>query len=167
VVSPSIIAFFIHNAKLYRIMETAAALDDPPLEKIVQLDEAYEGWYAQLPSAFKIHEQVTIQDDKSLILAMRANMVRILIHRHSLVTSLNLLSQGERVVRPTEGLRANMMQNSRHICVRTAEETIQLVSHRYDRTKRAVGPSWFNLYYCQWLRLPSPPHPPNETNCHA
>ncbi|KAH8692606.1 fungal-specific transcription factor domain-containing protein [Talaromyces proteolyticus] len=143
----SAVGFSIHNAKLFRIMETAAALVDPPLEKIVELDESFEAWFAQVPSAFKIYEQESIEDNEGLILAMRANMVRILVHRHTLVTSLSLLSRGERVTRPADGLRANMMQNSRQICVRTAEETIRLVGHRHDRTKKAVGPSWWNLYY--------------------
>jgi hypothetical protein len=145
----SAVTLSIHNAKLYRIMEMAAALVDPPMEKVVELDELYEVWFSQVPAAFKIYERETIEDDQSLILAMRANMVRILIHRHSVVMSLSLLSHGEKITRPLDGIRASMMQNSRQICVRTAEETIRLVGHRHDRTKKAAGPSWWNLYYCK------------------
>lgn len=145
----SVMSYSIQGVELYRIMESAAALVEPPLEKIVELDERFEAWQAQVPPAFTIYEHESVQDDKRLILAMRANMTRILIHRHSVVTSLSLLSRGERLVPPSDGLRANMMQNSRHICVRSAEETIQLVSRRHDRTKSATGPSWFNLYYCK------------------
>lgn len=145
----SAITLSIHNAKLYRIMEMAAALVDPPMEKVVELDELYEVWFSQVPAAFKIYERETIEDDQSLILAMRANMVRMLIHRHSVVMSLSLLSHGERILRPLDGIRASMMQNSRQICVRTAEETVRLVGHRHDRTKKAAGPSWWNLYYCK------------------
>jgi Fungal specific transcription factor domain len=145
----SVMTYSIQCVQLYRIMESAAALVNPPLEKIVELDEMFEAWHAQVPSVLTIYEQESVQDDKRLIFAMRANMTRILIHRHSVVTSLSLLSRGERLVPPSDGLRANMMQNSRHICVRSAEETIQLVSRRHDRTKSAIGPSWFNLYYCK------------------
>jgi salicylate hydroxylase len=139
----------IQGVKLCRIMESALTLVDPPLEKIVELDEQFEAWDAQLPSAFRIYEHESALDDKKLIMAMRANMTRILIHRHSVVKSLSLLSRGERLIPLPDGLRANMMQNSRHICVRSAEDTIQLVGRRHDTTKAVTGPSWFNLYYCK------------------
>ncbi|EEA27292.1 hypothetical protein TMatcc_004420 [Talaromyces marneffei ATCC 18224] len=137
----------IQCVKLCRIMESALTLVDPPLEKIVELDEQFEAWDAQLPSAFRIYENETVLDDKKLIMAMRANMTRILIHRHSVIKSLGLLSRRERLAPLSDGLRANMMQNSRHICVRSAEDTIQLVGRRHDTTKAVTGPSWFNLYY--------------------
>ncbi|KAL1968441.1 hypothetical protein VTN77DRAFT_1970 [Rasamsonia byssochlamydoides] len=145
--TPSVVSFSLQVARLYKIMEAATSLVDPPLEKILQLDEEFEAWYAQVPPSFRIYDQETIKDGKALILALRANMVRILIHRHSLVSTLNSLSQGKRASRFSDSLRTNMMQSSRHICVRTAEETVQLVSHRHEQTKKAVGPSWFNLYY--------------------
>ncbi|KUL82307.1 hypothetical protein ZTR_09721 [Talaromyces verruculosus] len=137
----------IQGVKLCRIMESALTLVDPPLEKIVELDEQFEAWDAQLPSAFRIYEHESVLDDKKVIMAMRANMTRILIHRHSVVKSLSVLSRGERLPPLSDGLRANMMQNSRHICVRSAEDTIQLVGCRHDTTKTVTGPSWLNLYY--------------------
>lgn len=151
--TPSVVSFSLQVAKLYKLMEEASSLVDPPLERILQLDEAFEAWYAQVPPDFRIYDQETIKDDKALILALRANMVRILIHRQSLVSTLSSLSQGRRTTRSSDGLRTNMLQSSRHICVRTAEETIRLVGHRHDRTKKAVGPSWFNLYYCNSPQL--------------
>jgi hypothetical protein len=146
--TPSVVSFSLQVARLYKIMETASSLVDPPVDKLLQLDEAFEAWYAQVPPTFRIYDQDTIKDNKALILALRANMVRILIHRHSLMSTLSSLSQGKHTARLADSLRTNMMQSSRHICVRTAEETIQLVGYRHEQTKKAVGPSWFNLYYC-------------------
>ncbi|EED19737.1 conserved hypothetical protein [Talaromyces stipitatus ATCC 10500] len=143
----SLMTHSIQAVKLCRIMEAAAALVNPPPEKIMELDEQFEAWDAQLPSSFRIYEHGPVPDDTKLIMAMRANMTRILIHRHSVVTSLGLLARGERLVPPSGGLRANMMQNSRQICVRSAQETIRLVGRRHDTTKAVTGPSWFNLYY--------------------
>lgn len=147
--SPTISAMThsIHNVKLCQIMESAAALVDPPPHKIIELDEQFELWSMQLPAALRVYEQHSIPDSKNLIMAMRANMTRILIHRHSVVTSLGLLSRGEPAFFPADSLRANMMQKSREICVRSAQETIQLVALRHDSTKASTGPSWFNLYY--------------------
>ncbi|OAG34942.1 hypothetical protein AYO21_10893 [Fonsecaea monophora] len=145
--APSTMSFSIQVSKLYRLLESAASYADPPLETLVQLDEAFESWYAGVPPNLKVRGNMTVQDDKCLILALRANMVRILIHRQSLASTLSLLSKSEQAWKHPETLKSSMLQNSRRICVQTAEETIDLVGLRYDQTKHALGPSWFNLYY--------------------
>jgi hypothetical protein len=144
---PSSMAFSIHVSRLYFILEKAAALDDPPFEKIAEMDDAFEAWYNQLPHSLRVYEQPFVEDDKALIMALRANMVRILIHRHSLASTLSAISRGETAARSEDSLKSQMLHNSRQICVRTAEDTIQLVGYRHEQTKKASGPSFFNFYY--------------------
>ncbi|KAL1863849.1 hypothetical protein VTK73DRAFT_6349 [Phialemonium thermophilum] len=158
----SCMSFFLQVSRLYRILESAASLGDPSLEARVRLDEDFETWYAQVPETLKVRPGSRADDDKALILALRANMVRILIHRPSLVSALSALSttregpqaqpspqsqQQQQPLRQPGRLRVSMLQRSRQICVSTAEETVQLVSQRHEQTKNATGPSWFNLYY--------------------
>ncbi|EXJ67158.1 uncharacterized protein A1O5_09805 [Cladophialophora psammophila CBS 110553] len=145
--APSRMSFSIQVSKLYRLLESAASLAEPSLETIVQLDEAFESWYADVPTNLRVQSNTTVQDDKCLILALRANMVRILIHRQSLASTLSILSKSVEALKTSETLKISMLQNSRQICVQTAEEAIDLVGLRYEQTKHAVGPSWFNLYY--------------------
>lgn len=143
----SAMTFFLQVSKLYRLLESAAAHGAPVLEKLVKLDEDFEAWYAEVPASLKIRDVARVEDDKTLILALRANMVRILIHRPSLVSALSALSTKEEPPDAPGGLRISMLRRSREICVRTAEETIQLVGQRHEKTKSVTGPSWFNLYY--------------------
>ena len=151
-------SFFLAISKLYRILESTASLNDhPSLENILRLDEEFEAWSANLPPSLKIRNGAIVENEISLILALRANMVRILIHRQSLVSVLNslsgrstptLASSREELDEKGGRLRLSMMQRSRQICVTTAEDVIQLVGQRHEQTKDAMGPSWFNLYYC-------------------
>jgi hypothetical protein len=145
--TPSVMSFSIQVSKLYRLLESASLVAEPQLETLVQLDEAFEAWYSSLPDSLKITRNAPVHDDKILILALRANMVRILIHRQSLAVTLSTLLNSGYNAKESEGLKNSMLRNSRHICVRTAEETIHLVGLRYEHTKNAVGPTWFNLYY--------------------
>ncbi len=155
------LSFFLAVSKLYQILESATSLSDhPALENILPLDEEFEAWSANLPPNLKIQSGTTVEDEISLILALRANMVRILIHRQSLVSVLSALSREytlpgtamrrEGLDRQSGRLRLSMLQRSRQICVDAAEEVIQLVGQRHEQTKDAMGPSWFNLYYCAY-----------------
>lgn len=147
--SSSGMSFFLQVSRLYRMLESAASPPgDTALETRVRLDEDFEAWYAQVPACLKIREGAQVGDDRTLILALRANMVRILIHRPSLVSALSALSTEGGPTGPPGKLRVSMLQRSRQICVSTAEETVQLVGQRHEQTKNATGPSWFNLYYC-------------------
>ena len=162
-------SFSLAVSKLYRILETAASLNDnPALENILRLDEEFEAWLASLPPSLRTRNGVIVENEISLILALRANMVRILIHRQSLASVLNsvsgahtptLASSREEPNGKGGRLRLSMMQRSRQICVATAEEVIQLVGQRHEQTKDAMGPSWFNLYYCT-SHLSCLPHRP-------
>ena len=150
--TPSQMSFSLQVAKLYRILEAASGLNDPPLETLAQLDSSFEAWQADLPLQLRVEAKPGVRDDKALILAFRANMVRILIHRQSLASSLDGLMGARRAaLSMSDSLRSNMLRSSRRICVRTAEDTIALVGQRHDRTVRATGPSWFNNYYCELL----------------
>ncbi|QYS95352.1 Fungal_trans domain-containing protein [Trichoderma simmonsii] len=150
----SSMSFFLQVSKLYRLLEAITMLgDQPALADLVRLDEEIETWQAEVPVRLRIREASLRGDEAALILALRANMVCILIHRQSLVSGLSALSSvSSSSVPSTKGweggrLRTSMLQRSRQICVSTAEETIRLVAERHEQTKSAMGPSWFNLYY--------------------
>ena len=155
--TPSIISFSIQVTKLYRVLESTSCLYDQrkmTLDKlastIFSLDEEFEEWNRALPEHLKVHDDGDKHDnEQALILALRANMVRILIHRQSLALTLSFLSGSSGENRGSEGLKNKMFQNSRNICVQTAMKTINLVGLRHEKTTDAVGPSWFNLYYCK------------------
>ena len=151
----SSMSFFLQVSKLYRILESTTVLgDQPALADLVRLDEEFESWQAEVPNRLRIREAGLRRDETALILALRANMVCILIHRQSLVSGLSALSSmpSSTAIPATKGweggrLRTSMLQRSREICVSTAEETVRLVAERHEQTKSAMGPSWFNLYY--------------------
>ncbi|RFU31729.1 hypothetical protein B7463_g4592, partial [Scytalidium lignicola] len=154
---PSSMSFCIQVAKLYHLLESASRLSDSGNMKrgnlaftMASLDEEYEEWYQNVPPHLKkIHSSDDDPKEQALILALRANMVRILIHRQSLAFPLHTLSGNnnqEKLASPG-GMKSNMFQFSRNICVSSAMEIIKLVGLRYLRTADAVGPSWFNLYY--------------------
>ncbi|KAL6874721.1 FAD/NAD(P)-binding domain-containing protein [Trichoderma novae-zelandiae] len=153
--STSSVSFFLQVSKLYRILESTTVLgDQPALADLVRLDEEFESWHAEVPDRLRIRNAALRGDEIALILALRANMVCILIHRQSLVSGLSALSSvpSSTATPATKGweggrLRTSMLQRSRQICVSTAEETVRLVAERHERTKNAMGPSWFNLYY--------------------
>jgi hypothetical protein len=147
----TIVSFSLQVAKLYRLLESARSLAAPVLlEDLAKLDEEFEAWYSDVPASLRIHDSTEAGNDKSLILALRANMVRIPIHRQSLVTALSALSNNqEEAPGPSDHLKQRVLQKSWQICVSTAEETIRLVGRRHEQTKNAVGSSWFNLYYCK------------------
>ncbi|KAM0521358.1 hypothetical protein ACHAPE_002838 [Trichoderma viride] len=147
-------SFFLQVSKLYRLLETTMMIgSQPALSDLVRLDEEFEAWQAEMPDNLRIRDGVPPEKESTLILGLRANMVCILIHRQSLVSGLSALSSASSTSAPAsserEGgrLRASILQRSRQVCVSTAEETIRLVAERHDRTKKAMGPSWFNLYY--------------------
>ncbi|PTB62102.1 FAD/NAD(P)-binding domain-containing protein [Trichoderma citrinoviride] len=151
----SSMSFFLQVSKLYRILESTTVLgDQPALADLVRLDEEFESWQAEVPNRLRIREAGLRRNETALILALRANMVCILIHRQSLVSGLSALSSmpSSTAIPATKGweggrLRTSMLQRSREICVSTAEETVRLVAERHEQTKSAMGPSWFNLYY--------------------
>jgi salicylate hydroxylase len=155
---PSIMSFSIQVAKLYRVLESTSRLYgrgkvtwDTLASTVFSLDEEFEEWNRALPEHLKVHDDGDKQhNEQALILALRANMVRILIHRQSLALTLRFLSGSGGEKRGSEGLKNNMFQYSRNICVQTAMNTITLVGLRHEKTTDAVGPSWFNLYYCKF-----------------
>jgi hypothetical protein len=151
---PSTISFSIHVAKLYRIVEAADQISS--LEKqgwgalagtVFSLDEELELWYHEVPIQLKVHDGMKHESEPVLILALRANMIRILIHRQSLAVILQSLSENSDESLNRNSLKASMLQKSRNICVHAALETIALVGMRNQRTIDAIGPGWFNLYY--------------------
>lgn len=150
----SSMSFSIEVSKLYRILESATRLSDIETtsgealaQLVLSLDEKYQKWYSELPPQLRLDD--TDDHDKHLILALRANMVRILIHRPSLALSLRALSGDGNNNRFMEGVKTSILQYSRNICVKTAIETINLISRRHEQTQKKSGTSWFNLYYCK------------------
>lgn len=77
--TPSSMSFSIQVSKLYRLLESASSLSDLTLEYLAKLDEEFEAWCSEVPASLKVQDGVRFQDDKPIILALRANMVRILI----------------------------------------------------------------------------------------
>jgi hypothetical protein len=154
---PSILSFLIHASKLYRVMESAdrlSCLSKLSWESlgtvIFSLDEEFEEWSQNLAPHLKLDGNTKDETEPALILALRANMVRILIHRQSLALTLRFLSESRKSneYRKAESLKNTMFRHSRNICLQTAMETIHLVGLRHEKTADAAGPSWFNLYYC-------------------
>ncbi len=175
----SSMSFSIEVAKLYRILEAATrsadfesagpagggggwagASGEALAQSVLVLDERFQRWYADVPRELKLEESEDEDGaaEKPLILALRANMVRILIHRPSLALSLRALSGTVSDRRAHEGLKSSVLQHSRHICVSTAMETVNLIGRRHEQTRRKSGTSWFNLYYCKPLVPPSFSH---------
>jgi hypothetical protein len=181
----SSMSFSIEVAKLYRILEAATRSADfesasggggvgggeALAQSVLMLDERWQRWYADVPRELKLSEMERENGDdeggvaeKALILALRANMVRILIHRPSLALSLRALSAVEgsdrRGGRGNEGVKNSILMHSRWICVGTAMETVGLIGRRHEQTRRKSGTSWFNLYYCKsFILLSMSPFP--------
>ncbi len=169
----SSMSFSIEVAKLYRILEAATRSStnfdtteggEALAQSVLVLDERFQSWYAQVPQELKLKsdkERGEEDDEKPLILALRANMVRILIHRPSLSLSLRTLSErgsrngngNDTGWQANEGVRSSILMHSRKICVSTAMETVGLIGRRHEQTRRKSGTSWFNLYYCIVPRL--------------
>ena len=154
---PSMMSFSIHASKLYRVMESADRLSGlsklswESLGKVIfSLDEEFEEWSQLLPPHLKLDSNNKDETEPTLILALRANMVRILIHRQSLALTLSFLSESRKgnEHRKPESLKNTMFRHSKNICLQTAMETIHLVGLRYEKTADVAGSSWFNLYYC-------------------
>lgn len=145
------ISFSIEVAKLYRIMEAATEVSKLDFlsgeilaQSVVSLDEKYQKWYNALPQHLildptKVYEQ-------PLILALRANMVRLLIHRQSLALTLRGISDSANL-RLNDNIKSGMLRHSREICVKAAVDTVDIVGLRHESSHKASGPSWFNLYY--------------------
>jgi Fungal specific transcription factor domain len=160
----SSMSFSIEAAKLYCILEaatrsvdfeTTGSSGEALAQSVLVLDERFQRWYADVPRELKLEENEDEAAEKPLILALRANMVRILIHRPSLALSLRALSGTVNDRRANEGVKSSILQHSRGICVSTAMETINLIGRRHEQTRRKSGTSWFNLYYCASI-LPLP-----------
>ncbi|KAB5578038.1 fungal-specific transcription factor domain-containing protein [Coniochaeta sp. 2T2.1] len=146
---PSTMTFSIEVIKLYRIMEvlmTGLAGDVHNSRKMVQLvtslHETYRKWHRALPECLVLDHNNP--QEQPWILALRGNMVRILIHRQSLALTLNGL------VMPQEAedvAVVKALQQSRTICVSAAIETVDIVALRHEETKKTLGLNWFNIYY--------------------
>jgi hypothetical protein len=147
---PSSMTFSIEIVKLYRILESLMSrlADDVGdgkkiAELVIALDEDYRKWHRVLPAPL-ILDYRNVQE-QPWIVALRGNMVRILIHRQSLVVTLHGLLRPQQM---EDSMVSNALQYSRNICVNAAMETIDLVALRHEQTKKTMGLNWFNIYYC-------------------
>ena len=154
---PSFMSFSIQVSKLYKVMERALSQthdeSTSDLDTIVSLDAEYESWVDNLPPQLRVYDGQKPEKEEAVILNLRANMVRILIHRQSMTPPLSMLIgiSGESSgldITPRSKFKSHIAQYSRSICVKAAMDTISLVQMRHDITADSVGPSWFNLYYC-------------------
>jgi hypothetical protein len=148
---PSNMSFFIEMVKLCRIMEKVLLRFAEGMEKksdvaesIMTLDEDFQKWRCRLPA----HLALDIQKPKEpqWILALRANTVRILIHRLSLSDAMRVSGAA---LRNQGSLASQTLQLSQQTCVNTAMESVDIVALRYEQTKQSLGLNWFNIYYCR------------------
>jgi hypothetical protein len=147
---PSSMSFFLEVIKLYRIVEKVLGrLSENKVggletaELVMTLDEEYQKWLRERPTHLTL--DITDAKEPPWILALRGNMVRILIHRQSLKVTLNKLSKTER---NQDSIISYVLQFSRKTCVDTAMESIDIVALRHAQTKKTMGLDFFNIYYC-------------------
>ncbi|KAJ5419000.1 uncharacterized protein N7487_002550 [Penicillium crustosum] len=146
---PSFLSFFIQNIKLYRIVEKALARVSEckaerrvTAELVMALDEDYQAWLRERPA----HLILNLQDAKepTWILALRGNMVCILIHRQSLKVSLHERDGPGPIEESTVN---HIIRSSQRICVNAAMDSIDIVALRHEQTKETMGLDRFNVYY--------------------
>ncbi|KAJ5365692.1 hypothetical protein N7517_008578 [Penicillium concentricum] len=146
---PSFLSFFLQNIKLYRIVEkTLAHLSErrherrEKAEMVMSLDEDYQTWLRERPA----HLILNTQDppEPVWILALRGNMVCILIHRQSLATTLHERDKPGPI---EESTVYHILRSSQRICINAAIDSIDVVALRHEHTKESIGLDWFNVYY--------------------
>lgn len=147
---PTAMTFSIEIIKLYRIMEalmTGLTGDVHSNRNMVQLvsslHERYRRWHRALPACLVLDHTNPLE--QPWILALRANMVQILIHRQSLAMTLHGLAVPQEA---DDVMVQKAQQRSRDICVGAAVETVDIVALRHEETKKTLGRNWFNIYYC-------------------
>ncbi|QKX54958.1 uncharacterized protein TRUGW13939_02048 [Talaromyces rugulosus] len=102
----SSMSFFLQVIKLSRIVENVllrasgdAVRDSNIVELITVFDDAYQKWRREIPPHLILDiknaslDSIGAVSEPSWILSLRGNMVRILIHRHSLVWTLRRLAK--------------------------------------------------------------------------
>ncbi|KIW29053.1 uncharacterized protein PV07_04899 [Cladophialophora immunda] len=146
---PSTMSFSIEVIKLYRIIEAfKSQLNESVdsgrkvVELVMPLDEQYRKWHRSLPSHLILDYKAPTE--QPWILALRGNMVRILIHRQSLMVTLRGLLGHQDV---EDSVVSHALQSSRSICIHAAMESIDMVALRHEHTKKTMGLNWFNIYY--------------------
>jgi len=145
---PTSMTFSIEVVKLYRIMEAMTAgltgdVQNPRkmAQLVSSLHESYRRWHRALPPCLVL--DFNNPQEQPWILALRGNMVRILIHRQSLAIALRGLAT------PQEMEDTKALQHSRNICINAAMESVDIVALRHEETKKTLGLNWFNIYYCE------------------
>lgn len=154
---PSYVSFSIEVIKLYQILESVTSRLTSDMTNaqeiaalVIPLDEEYRKWHRSVPSHLVLHYNAP--EEQPWILALRANMVRILIHRQSLLVTLHGLCNSQEV---DDSMTSHALQYSRHICVNAAIETIEIVALRHEVTRKTMGLNWFNVYYRKCILLRS------------
>ncbi|KAH7153657.1 fungal-specific transcription factor domain-containing protein [Dactylonectria macrodidyma] len=146
---PSCMSFSIEMIKLYRIVEKVSArmsedmeITQGTAEWVMALDGEYQKWRRDLPA----HLVLDYNNPKEphWILALRANMVRILIHRPSLGEALH---RSQKAPWGQDSMASQILQLSQKICLDAAMESVDIVALRYEQTKQTMGLNWFNIYY--------------------
>lgn len=146
-------SFSIEVVKLYQILENLMSRLSSNVENgrkiaelVMPLDEDYRRWHRALPSHLVL--DYAAPEEQPWILALRGNMVRIMIHRQSLMMTLHGLWRPQEV---EDSIVSHALQYSRNICVSAAMETVDIVSLRHEQTKKTMGLNWFNIYYREWI----------------
>lgn len=169
---PSAMTFSIEVVKLYRIMEalmtglTSLTGDLHNSRRIAQLvsslHETYRRWHRALPACLILDHNNP--QEQPWILALRGNMVRILIHRQSLAITLHGLAAPQEA---EDAVITKALQQSRNICINAAIETVDIVALRHEETKKTLGLNWFNIYYCTFGAHPQSQFSISSPRAHA
>lgn len=146
---PSNMSFFLQNVKLYRIVEKAITGTVTPrntAELMVLLDNDYQEWLRERPPHL-ILDIENPNNEPAWILALRGNMVCILIYRQSLELSLHQKQSRSEASKPEPSMTDNILRASHRICITAAIESIDIVELRHEQTKKTAGLDWYNIYY--------------------
>lgn len=148
---PSIMSFSIEMIKLYKVVEIALSRISEKTgsirevaELVMGLDDEWQKWHRYLPANLAL--DYDNPQEKHWILALRGNMVRILIHRQSFSA---VLSRTRTSQRNEQSLAGQTLQRSQRTCVDAAVESVDIVALRYEQTKHK-GLNWFTVYYCKF-----------------
>ncbi|KAM5354697.1 hypothetical protein ACJ41O_001344 [Fusarium nematophilum] len=146
---PSCMSFALEMIKLCRVIEKVSTGLSEGIEAtrgtaewVMALDDEYQKWRRDLPAHLVL--DYNNPKEPQWILALRANMVRIVIHRPSLGEALH---PPQKASWGQDSLASQTLLLSQQICLDAAMESVDIVALRYEQTKQTMGLNWFNIYY--------------------
>lgn len=120
----------------------------------VQLDACLNKWESKLPSEWKLHNLLSIEDNKIRAqrqkLHLRLLHTRIFLHRPTLA-QFYLRRCSRRTVLSKEGsdsLENRLLRECAGLCIESARSIVSLVTQSFEMTD-SIGtlPWWYRIYY--------------------